>query len=77
MSVFMEEAEIMADLAGAEKELESMRGDDSDTDRMQEVLDRMAKLQNKAGVKNVGALDSRVSKIMDLMGFEQEEGGEL
>merc|ERR1719223_39133 len=41
---------------------------------MQEVLDRMAKLQDKADSKNVNALASRVSKIMDLMGFEPEEG---
>mmetsp|Transcript_36961 Transcript_36961/g.68479 ORF Transcript_36961/g.68479 Transcript_36961/m.68479 type:complete len:889 (+) Transcript_36961:95-2761(+) len=74
MSVFTEEAEIMADLAQAEKELEGMTGGEEDADRMQEVLDRMAKLQSKADVKNVGALDSRVSKIMDLMGFESEEG---
>jgi ATPase subunit of ABC transporter with duplicated ATPase domains len=73
MSVFTEEAEIMASLAQAEKELEGMTGTD-DADQMQEVLDRMAKLQAKADTKNVGALDSRVSKIMDLMGFEPEEG---
>ena len=34
----------------------------------------MSKLQAKADAKNVNALDSRVSKIMDLMGFEPEEG---
>lgn len=73
MSVFVEEAAIMDDLAAAEKELGEMTGDDPDA--MQEVLDRMAKLQDKADTKNVGALDSRVAKIMDLMGFEQEEGG--
>jgi len=71
-SVFTEEAEIMEGLAQAEKELEGMDG--SDADKMQEVLDRMAKLQAKADNKNVNALDSRVSKIMDLMGFEPEEG---
>ena len=73
MSVFVEEAAIMADLAAAEKELGEMAGDDPDA--MQEVLDRMSKLQDKADTKNVGALDSRVAKIMDLMGFEKEEGG--
>jgi len=72
MSVFVEEAAIMDDLAAAEKELGEMTGDDPDA--MQEVLDRMAKLQDKADTKNVGALDSRVAKIMDLMGFEKEEG---
>lgn len=51
-----------------------MSGNADDADRMQEILDRMNKLQNKADAKNVNALDSRVSKIMDLMGFEPEEG---
>ncbi|KAL7464943.1 hypothetical protein ACHAXS_005274 [Conticribra weissflogii] len=72
MSVFVEEAEIVAALRQAETELENMSGDDADA--MQEVLDRMAKLQAKADAKNVGALDSRVSKIMDLMGFDPQEG---
>jgi len=44
MSVFTEEAQIMADLASAEKELEGMTGGEDDADRMQEVLDLMAKL---------------------------------
>ena len=72
MSVFTEEAEIMAQLREAEDQLGQMSGEDADA--MQEVLDRMAKLQNKADDKNVNALDSRVSKIMDLMGFDPEEG---
>ena len=72
MSVFTEEAEIVAQLREAEEQLGQMTGDDAD--EMQEVLDRMAKLQNKADDKNVNALDSRVSKIMDLMGFDPEEG---
>ena len=74
MSVFTEEADIMNSLREAENELEKMSGSADDADRMQEVLDRMAKLQSKADAKNVNALDSRVSKIMDLMGFEPEEG---
>ena len=76
ISVFTEEAEIMAQLSQAEKELEGMTGDAADAEAMQEVLDRMAKLQVKADSKNVNVLDSRVSKIMDLMGFDPEEGGE-
>ena len=76
LSVFTDEAMVMEQLTQAEKELENMTGDAADADAMQEVLDRMQKLQNKADVMNVKALDSRVSKIMDLMGFEQEEGGE-
>ena len=74
MSAFAEEAAIMEELAAAEKQLEGMTGSEEDAGAMQEVLDRMAKLQAKADAKNVNALDSRVSKIMDLMGFEPEEG---
>ena len=74
MAVFTEEADIMNSLREAEEELAQMSGSADDADRMQEVLDRMNKLQNKADAKNVNALDSRVSKIMDLMGFEPEEG---
>ena len=74
LSVFTEEAEIMNSLREAEEELAQMTGSVDDADRMQEILDRMNKLQNKADAKNVNALDSRVSKIMDLMGFEPEEG---
>ena len=73
MSVFTEEAEILSQLREAEVQLEGMTGQD-DADAMQEVLDRMAKLQAKADAKNVNALDSRVSKVMDLMGFDPEEG---
>ena len=76
LSVFTDEAAVMEQLTQAEKELENMTGDAADANAMQEVLDRMQKLQNKADVMNVKALDSRVSKIMDLMGFEQDEGGE-
>ncbi len=45
------------------------------TDRMQKMLDRMAKLQAKTHAKGMAMLDSKVSKIMDLMGFDPEEGG--
>ena len=73
-SVFTEEASIMTALREAEEELAQMSGSVDDANAMQDVLDRMSKLQNKADAKNVNALDSRVSKIMDLMGFELEEG---
>ncbi|KAL3808196.1 hypothetical protein ACHAXA_007924 [Cyclostephanos tholiformis] len=76
MSVFEEEKGIMSELSRAEMELENMSSgaDDNIADRMQEVLDRMAELQAKADAKGVNLLDSKVSKIMDLMGFDPEEG---
>jgi ATPase subunit of ABC transporter with duplicated ATPase domains len=71
MSVFEEEKKILDDLRESEKQLENMTADDADA--MQEVLDRMQKLQGQAENKNVYALESRAKKIMNLMGFEDDE----
>jgi len=46
MSVFVEENEILEALRNAEAELEGLGTDDSD--RMQQILDDMQNLQNKA-----------------------------
>mmetsp|Transcript_1110 Transcript_1110/g.2342 ORF Transcript_1110/g.2342 Transcript_1110/m.2342 type:complete len:973 (-) Transcript_1110:136-3054(-) len=75
MSVFEEENGILMDLKEAEKELEGMDG--GDPDRMQEVLDRMQNLQGKAEAKGVYALEARARKVMDLMGFTEDEGNDL
>jgi len=72
MSVFVEEKALLDELRSSEAELESMSADDSD--RMQEILDRMTDLQTKADAKAVYALESRVQKIMDLMGFTADDG---
>ena len=71
MSVFVVENKILADLREAESQLEKMTGDDAD--KMQEVLDRMQKLQATAESKDVYALESKAKKTMNLMGFEDEE----
>ena len=76
MSVFDEENAILQELRESEQELETLGGD-SDADRMQEILDRMQDLQNKAEAKGVYALESRCKKIMDLMGFTDDEGYDL
>ena len=75
MSVFEEETQILQDLKEAENALENMSGDDSD--KMQEILDRMQDLQQKAEDKDVYVLESRVKKIMDLMGFNDDEADDL
>ena len=74
MSVFEEENKILEDLRSAETELENLG---ADPDAMQEVLDRMQKLQAKADAKDVYALESRAKKIMDLMGFTTDEGEDM
>ncbi|CAJ1948138.1 unnamed protein product [Cylindrotheca closterium] len=75
ISVFEEENQIIKDLKEVESRLENMFSDD--TDKMQEILDRMQELQQKAEDKNVYVLESRVKKIMDLMGFTEDEGEDL
>eukprot|EP00980_Cylindrotheca_fusiformis_P014895 scaffold4062_cov137-Cylindrotheca_fusiformis.AAC.1 len=75
MSVFEEENRILQDMKETEKALEAMGGDDADT--MQAILDRMQELQQKAEDKDVYLLESRVKKVMDLMGFTDDEGDDL
>ena len=75
MSVFEEENQILADLKETERALESMSGEDPS--RMQEILDRMQELQEKAEDKEVYVLESRVRKTMDLMGFQEDETDDL
>ena len=75
LAVFEEENQILEDIKSAEKELEETTAEDSD--KMQEILDRMQELQNKADNKDVYALESRTKKVMDLMGFTEDEGDDL
>ena len=75
MSVFAEENQIVQDLKDAENQLETMS--DADPDAMQEILDRMQDLQQKAEDKDVYVLESKVKKTMDLMGFNDDEADDL
>lgn len=76
MAVFEDENAIVKELKDVEAELASM-GEDGDQNRMQEILDRMQELQNKAEEKDVYALEARVTKVMDLMGFVEDEAEDL
>lgn len=75
LSVFGEEMKILEDIRAAEIELENTQAENSA--KMQEILDRMQDLQNNAENKGVYALESRVKKVMDLMGFSDDEGDDL
>jgi ATP-binding cassette subfamily F protein 3 len=75
LSVFVQENEILEAIATAEVELENAPPDDAKL--MQEILDRMQLLQNRAEDKDVYTLESRVKKVMQLMGFTDEEGEDL
>lgn len=74
-SVFEVENKILNDIKATEYELENTPSDD--VDKMQAILDRMQELQNLAEDKAVYTLDSRIKKIMDLMGFTDDEGDDL
>jgi len=75
-AIFVEENAIVQELKDVEAELSNM-SEDGDQNRMQEILDRMQELQNKAEEKDVYALDARVTKVMDLMGFVEDEADDL
>jgi ABC-type cobalamin/Fe3+-siderophores transport system ATPase subunit len=75
LSVFEEENKILEDMRQTELALENMG--DEDPERMQEILDRMQELQQKAEDKDVYLLESRVKKTMNLMGFNDEEAEDL
>jgi ABC-type cobalamin/Fe3+-siderophores transport system ATPase subunit len=75
MSVFVLENKLLQDLKDAETALGNMS--ETDTEAMQEILDKMQGLQQKAEDKEVYALESKVKKVMDLMGFTEEEGEDL
>ena len=75
LAVFEKENQILSDLRNAEIELEHTPPDRAD--KMQEILDRMQDLQNQAENREVYALESRVKKVMDLMGFNEDEGEDL
>lgn len=75
LSVFEEENQILSDLKATELALESMSGENPE--KMQEILDRMQELQQKAEDKEVYVLESRVKKTMDLMGFQDDESDDL
>lgn len=74
-SVFEVENKILQDLKSCEQDLETTSPEDAD--KMQDILDKMQELQNQAENKGVYALESRVKKVMDLMGFTDDEGDDL
>jgi len=74
MSVFSEEMGVIKELDNFDQVLEAVK---DDPEKMQDALDRMADLQKQADAMGVAQLESRVEKILDLMGFSVEEGENL
>lgn len=70
LSVFSEEYKILADINRCEEELELTV---DSPDRMQDVLNRMQTLQDRAISLNVYNLDTKVLKSLTQMGFTAED----
>lgn len=75
LSVFAKENEVLQAIKQAELDLENTPPDEAD--RMQEILDRMQELSDQADDMEVYAIESRVQKVMDLMGFQEDESDDL
>lgn len=73
MSAFAEEQAILLDIARCETELETT----TDPAEMDAVLERLQDLQELAKESKCYALEPRVLKVMDSMGFTVEDGNAL
>ena len=71
---FVEERAILAGIAGLEPELEATT---DNPQRMDKVLEQLQSLQERASQKRCYALDARVLKVMNSMGFGVEDGNAL
>mmetsp|Transcript_28500 Transcript_28500/g.47893 ORF Transcript_28500/g.47893 Transcript_28500/m.47893 type:complete len:908 (-) Transcript_28500:261-2984(-) len=74
MSSFVEQAKILEDIAACEEEV-ALTTDDPD--KMAAVLDRLQGLQDEAIAKECYSLEPRVLKVMNSMGFTEEDGDAL
>ncbi|CAN0181109.1 unnamed protein product, partial [Ectocarpus sp. 4 AP-2014] len=73
ISVFTEEADILAALQRCEDELQE-EAVQQDPAKMEEVLNHLSNLQEDAERNGVYDLSTKVQRVMDLMGFQISEG---
>jgi ATP-binding cassette, subfamily F, member 3 len=73
-SAFEEERQLLRDIADCEEEVGRTTDDPA---KMEEVLNRLQKLQDQAISKGVYALDSKVEKVMDSTGFSTSDADAL
>ena len=71
ISVYSSELRIVTDLRDAERELETCTVDEPD--QMQAALDKLTNLNEEAEKRDVFNLKTRVEKVMNLMGFGQDD----
>lgn len=69
-SAFLEERQIMADI---EKYEALVAETTDDPEKMEEVLNKLAAAQEQAISRGVYALDSKIDKVMDAMGFSTSD----
>ena len=74
MTAFIEEQRIINDIQSCEEEIGRTIDDPA---KMEAILDKLQKLQEKAIAKGVYSLESKVLKVMDSMGFSIEDGSAL
>jgi len=73
-SSFVEEKQLLKDISDCEDEVGRTT---DDTKKMEEVLNRLQELQDKAISRGVYALDSKVEKIMEATGFSSSDADAL
>lgn len=71
---FVEERKILADIEACEKELEATT---DNPEKMDEVLQRLSQLQDKATAKGAYSLEPKVEKVMDQIGFSKDDATAL
>ena len=71
MTAFTEERQILHDIASCEEELSHTI---NNATRLDEVLNKLQQLQDRAFTQQCYALEPRVLKVMDSMGFSPEDG---
>lgn len=65
-SSFLEENSVLKKISECEAELSNVV---DDTEKMEEILNRLAELQEEARSRDLYSLDSKIDKVMDSMGF--------
>lgn len=74
MSSFVTETRILKEIADCEDEVARVA---EEPKLLEEVLNKLQKLQDEAISKGAYSLDSKVEKIMEATGFSSEDSGNL
>jgi len=75
-SVFKDELSVLTQLEDAESDI-SRKDTQEDSDKMEEVINRLSSLQEKADNLKAFDIDTKVDKVLALMGFAPSDSEEL